>query len=247
MKILVTGSYSSSIIYESALEAGFRCLGNEVASFPWAPYLDVHCNRLGRFVKYIQGKLVNGPIVAKLNRDLIHKVKVFRPDFVFIYRGTHILSDTIQKIGQLCVIVFGYSNDDPFGNSAHRYYWRHFVASCFSYDWLFAYRPKNVLDYQKRGVTNTSLLMPYYIRNRNFPIKSISTDKYCCDVIFLGHFDNRDQRDEYIKSIIKAGIHIELMDIPGKNRKTTNFSRDILVGKYGSWEAITIWLSTAQK
>ena len=91
-----------------------------------------------------------------------------------------------------------------------KYVYRHYIKSLPEYDWIFAYRPKNLTDYRKLGFNNTSLLRSYYIKEKNFPVSELPTEKHCHDVAFIGHFED-DGREEYIKYLMEdKGIDFHL-------------------------------------
>jgi len=150
-----------------------------------------------------------GPLISKINKALLAKVAEIKPNLVFIYRGTHILPKTIKKIKNADAIIIGYNNDDPFSKKYPFYFWRHFLGAVYFYDHIFAYRQKNIKDYQKLGYNKVSLLRSYYISKDNYHIKVLPKDDYICDLIFVGHFED-DGIDEYIKALLEADVDLKL-------------------------------------
>jgi len=210
MKVLIAGA-GFAWIYEDALLGAFRKLSIETDVFRWwryfrfSPYkadFDTLGLKFQQLYFKFQKKFIIGPAVFKINRDLINYVKTTKPDLIFIYRGTYIFPATIRKLRQNGSMVFGLNNDDPFSVTTPKYVHRHYIKSLPEYDWIFAYRPKNLADYRRLGFNNTSLLRSYYIKEENFPIYELSTKKYCHDVVFIGHFED-DGRDEYIKYLVE--------------------------------------------
>lgn len=215
MKILVVGDFHSKI-HENALADAFASLGCDVERFSWWQYFKGYCggegakNNLAESFYYrAQNKLIFGPVIRKINKDLLRAVDAGAPDLIFIYRGTHIFPETVQKIKEKKICVFGYNNDDPFSPQYPAYVWRHFMQSIPFYDHIFLYRHKNIEDYKKMGCRRVSLLRSYYIKQFNFPIQDFAGRQYESDVVFAGHYEN-DGRDDYIKKIIDAGIDIQL-------------------------------------
>lgn len=215
-KILVVGDFHSNIhekaIYESLVKMEYF-----VDQFSWHQYFGsaVYLRdsyKLKYFLQLwlkIQYHFAFGPIISKMNKDLLDKVKNNNFNLIFIYRGTHILPKTLKEIKKTGAIIFGYNNDDPFSKKYPFYFWRHFLSSIFLYDYIFSYRHKNIADYKNMAYKNTSLLRSYYIKKDNYHIDLLSSDKYRCDVIFIGHFED-DGRDEYIKTLLDAGINFKL-------------------------------------
>jgi len=216
MKILIVGDFHSKI-HEQALYEAFLKLGYETDKFSWHDYFRGFLFRNPETQKHLlkliyykaQNKFIFGPVIWKINRDLISFVEKKNFDLVFIDRGTHIFPESIEKIKKTGAVVFGYNNDDPFGEKYPFYLWRYFKKSISYYDHIFVYRQKNLNDYKKIGYRKTSLLRSYYIKEKNFPIEKLPTNKYICDVIFAGHYEN-DGRDEYVKAIIDSGIDFKL-------------------------------------
>jgi len=198
MKVIVVGEWAHDI-YEEALFNAFLEYGIEAYAFKWKNYFSPF-----NLYKRFQNKFIIGPSIFSLNRDLLKFAKQIQPDLIFIYRGTHIYPSTIKRIRKNGVIIFGYNNDDPFSTFVPKYLFRYYLRSIPFYHWLFAYRKKNISDYQKLGYKNTSVLRSYYIKTRNFPIDK-TFKIYQHDVIFIGHFEN-DKRDAYIKALLDASI-----------------------------------------
>ena len=149
--------------------------------------------------------------LIKINRDFFKKVVEVNPQFIFIYRGTHIWAKTIRKIKIVYpeIIIAGYHNDDPFSKRKVEFLNRHYLKALSVYDWIFTYRQKNILEYKKLGYSNVSLLRSYFIKEKNYPVSDIQTQKYKTDVIFAGHYED-DRRDEYIKVVLDAGLKFKL-------------------------------------
>jgi spore maturation protein CgeB len=210
MQVLITGAGFASI-YEDALLGGFEKLMVKTDVFRWwryfkfSPYktdFDTIGLKFQSLYFKFQNKFIIGPAIFNINRDLIKYAEELKPDLIFIYRGYCIYPTTIKNLRQNGTIVFGYNNDDPFSSSIPKYIHRYYIKSLSEYDWIFAYRLKNLNDYKMLGYNNTSLLRSYYINEINFPISVLPSKKYCHDVVFIGHFED-DGRDEYIKTLMQ--------------------------------------------
>ncbi|ATH06699.1 hypothetical protein BIY24_01715 [Halobacteriovorax marinus] len=189
MKVLIVGDFHSNL-HERPMVKSFEMLGHEVETFEWYSY----------FNKGIRSRLQNrfmfGPVVNKLNKDFVSLVKKLKPDLIFVYRQTHIYPSSLKQVLNYCKFIFGYNNDDPFSEKYSKYFWRHFRKSLSYYDHIYAYREKNIEDYEKVGVSNTSILRSFYINDRSYPVPIDKIPKkYITDVVFVGHFepDGRDQ------------------------------------------------------
>jgi len=232
MKILIISDGHAASIYDGAFTRGFEELGHKVYKFTWKEYFkhyqyatkyQVDDNRLKSIYYRAQNKLTFGPALWKINKDIVTKTLEIKPDLVFIYRGTHVYPKSIQKIKEkVGCKVFGYNNDDPFSSAYPSYFWRHYKNGIKYYDHIFAYRYKNIDDYKDMKYEKVSLLRSYYLNDRNFYIEHLTTDKYKCDVIFVGHFED-DGRDEAIKLLIDNNIDVKLYGTLWENSKYFEF------------------------
>jgi hypothetical protein len=163
--------------------------------------------------KRVQNKFIIGATLNKLNADVIDAAKLFNPKLIFIYRGTHITSQTITEIKQRLphCMVFGYNNDDPFAPGHPPWLWRNFLKSVPKYDIVFAYRHHNLDDYRRIGAKRVELLRSWYVPDSNFSVELTEIDKvkYDCDVVFIGHYEN-DGRLEYLEEVVRSGYKLRL-------------------------------------
>ncbi|MBY8159739.1 glycosyltransferase [Vibrio fluvialis] len=216
MKILVVADWHGSEIYAEVFAKSFEELGCQVHRFSWKEYFkhyqyadryQTDGNKIKSFYYRLQNKYLFGPSMNKINRDLVNTVKNFEPDFIFIYRGTHVYSSTLKEIKEKYKCkVFGYNNDDPFSPKYPRYFWRHFLNGVGMYDHLFCYREHNINEFLKLGNKNSSLLRSYYSSDRNFKIKDINK---VYDIVFIGHFEN-DGRDSSMLRLLESKYSVKL-------------------------------------
>jgi hypothetical protein len=136
-----------------------------------------------------------------------------RPDFVFIYRGTHVTPQTVRNIKSLLpgAVVAGYNNDDPFGPGQPRLLWRHFLNCLPLYDLTFAYRRHNVAEFEARGARRVRLLRSWFMPERNHPVTLLDADRarFASDVVFVGHYE-ADGRLEYLEDVVRQGYRLRL-------------------------------------
>ncbi|ELH7493847.1 glycosyltransferase [Vibrio vulnificus] len=216
MKVLVVADWHGSEIYAEVFAKSFEELGNEVRRFSWKEYFKHYQyseryktdnNRLKSIYYRFQNKFIFGPDANKINYDLIDEANSFKPDLVFIYRGTHIYPSTINKIkNNTKCKVFGYNNDDPFSPRYPKYFWRHFLNSVPLYDHIFCYREHNIREFLQLGNPNASLLRSYYTSERNFKIDNI---KKIYDIVFIGHFED-DGRDSCMLELLQSDYSVKL-------------------------------------
>lgn len=211
MKILVVGEWHSEL-HEEAVYNSLKTLGHNVRKFSWHNYFEA-TRGLGKFIKKVQNRFITGPIVRKLNQDLLNVVEKFSPEMIFVYRGTHITHNTLKIIKKSCpnTILVGYNNDDPFAPGHHYSLWRHFLKAVPDYDLMLAYRHHNLADLTRIGAKRVKLLRSWYFSSRNHPVILCDEDKakYECDVVFIGHFES-DGRKEFLEELVRKGINLKL-------------------------------------
>jgi spore maturation protein CgeB len=191
-------------------------LGHQVERFSWHQYfkpVNGFLKSIDHIVRRAQNKLIFGPLISRLNRDLIEQIIAFSPDFLFVYRGTHISARTLEKIRELlpsCILV-GYNNDDPFAPGHSPWLWRLFLKAIPQYDLMLAYRKANIEDFIKAGARRVELLRSWFIPTRNYPV-NITVDQdneYSCDVIFIGHYEP-DWRMYCLEEVVRRGWDLRL-------------------------------------
>ncbi|MGW8159248.1 MAG: CgeB family protein [Desulfoprunum sp.] len=214
MKILIAGDWHSEIHEESVYQA-FQQLGHEPIRFSWHQFFK-HQKKLGRLAVPLlkaQNKYMVGPVVNRLNRDLVNIAASEQPDMVLIYRGSHIFPSTLRELSRSLpnAILVGYNNDDPFSPNYPGWKWRHFLASIPEYDLMLAYRLHNIEEFKKFGAKRVELLRSWFIPEANHPInlERVDREKYECDVVFVGHFEN-DGRIDCLEEIVRRGWKLKL-------------------------------------
>lgn len=209
MKIVLAGDGHSGI-HERACAAALRGLGHAVVECYWSPAfrqtLGIGTDDFRSFSARVQNKLIAGGIVRRFNAKLLATCARESPDFLFVYRGTHVLPATLRAIREGGVPLVSLNNDDPFGPEANARHWRHFVAALPSYDVHFVYRHRNIADFTSRGARNVHLLRSWYIPSRNFPIAEAPHD---LGVVFAGHYED-DGRQGVIEALIDAGLDVTI-------------------------------------
>lgn len=203
MKILLVGSFKYPIYAAAFLEA-WKCMGFEVEPIDYEDYQYQGKGKITKLLNRIQARYLIGLPMLAYNKQIIRKVECFNPDFVFLYRCNNIFSSTINKIRNK-TIVFSFHNDDPFGgvpsNSFYRLY-RRYTRYCHL---NYVYRNKNITDLKHIGVDNVKLLLPYYMKDRNYPMEC----KKDIQVSFLGHYEP-DGRDAIIRGLLEKGVDVRV-------------------------------------
>ncbi len=214
MKILIVGDWHSEL-HEEAVFNALKQLGHEPFKFAWHRYFVANgwAKHFTRLFFKAQNKYMVGPVVSRLNNDLFDFALQVKPDFIFIYRGTHIYAKTIKRLQKEIrnTLVIGYNNDDPFAPQYPRWFWRHFLASVPLYDLTLAYRKHNIAEYLAIGAKRVELLRSWFVPERNYPVEltDAENEQYACDVVFIGHYEG-DGRLAYMEEIVRQGYHLRV-------------------------------------
>lgn len=215
MRILIAGDWHSKL-HEEVVQQALQGLGHEVAAFKWCDYFARPLGRLAglrHFARRAQNKYLWGPQLHRLNRDLLAQALKFKPDAVFIYRGTHVHAATIcaMRTEVPGVVVIGYNNDDPFAGGHIAGLWRHFIASLPLLDLALAYRHANVDDFERAGAPRVELLRSWYVPELNYPRKLSASEevRFDCDVVFVGHYEP-DMRIACLEEVVRRGWRLRL-------------------------------------
>lgn len=215
MRVLVAGDWHSEL-HEEVVAHALSELGHEVASFKWHHYVSRESTPISKLLHLwhrAQNKYLFGPLISRINGDFVATAKRFRPDMIFVYRGTHIDANALASARAAapgCVLV-GYNNDDPFAPKQPRYLWRRFLAAVPEYDLVLAYRHANLAEYRAAGTRRVELLRSWFVPERNHPVELSESEKarFECDVVFIGHYEP-DQRLEYLEEIVRQGFRLRL-------------------------------------
>ncbi len=214
MKILIAGDWRSELHEQPVFQALLN-LGHDVHRFAWHTYFDAsgRAGRLRPLFARLQNKYLFGPLVRRLNVELLQQSAFIAPELLFIYRGTHICAATIRAIRSRLpgVIIVGYNNDDPFAPDQPRWLWRHFFACLKEYDVALAYRQHNLEDFRRHGARRTYLLRSWFVPQRNHPVVTPEREKeaFNSEVVFVGHYEN-DGRLELLEAVVGAGHRLRL-------------------------------------
>ena len=153
----------------------------------------------------IQNKLAIGPVIRRVQAELLKKVEEFRPELVFFYSQRIILPKTVEKIKAFGATIFMYNNDNPFAEYYPRYFWRNYRNALKYADVGFIYRQENRVDYEKVGCKKVVLLRSYYMADRNFYMED--PKEKVPQVVFIGHNEN-DSRKASIRRLLDARIAV---------------------------------------
>ena len=135
-------------LVSKACSDSLRKLGCEVIEFSWFKHLWKSVESKSEpiyidFFKRIQHKFLIGPVISKINRELIEKATQEKPDVIWLYNVHLIRKNTILKLKNLLpnAKLVQYANDNPF-NGVHQIFYGHFKSSVSYFDISFAWKIK---------------------------------------------------------------------------------------------------------
>jgi spore maturation protein CgeB len=195
MKILYAAGLSpndSSLYRLWALER----LGHEVIPFNVRDY--VPRSSLMRKIFY---RMVIGPTVDRLNRDLLHVAAAEKPDLLWTDKLLWIRPKTLDRMRTMGIASVSYMIDNPFGTRQDPG-WRLYMKDIPHYDLHVVQRDKNILDYRQHGARDVIKIQTAYEPTIHFPPPDGWSDKdRDRGVSFIG--TPYDQRAEFLTRLWK--------------------------------------------
>ena len=203
---------SNYCMYANAFFTAWKKMGyRNIAYFRTNQILDSKTSDSGimRLWKRAERKTALGNHVYKLNKQIIEWAAKIEPQLVFVYNSRYVFAKPLKRLKENGATVFLYSNDNPFADFYPNYYWRHFRKGLSIADVGFVYRTNNIADYKAAGCKWVCQLKSYYIEERNYKIDGLELKHDDPQVMFLGH-NERDEREEYIRELVKRRIKVGL-------------------------------------
>ena len=186
MKILYAGALSpndSSLYRLWALER----LGHEV--IPVNSYQYRFRNPL---LNKVALRLASGPMVTRLNRDLLQIAAAEKPDLLWTDKLLAMRPETLDCMRANGIVTVSYMIDNPFGTRQDPG-WRLYMKDIPHYDLHVVQRDKNILDYRQRGARDVIKIQTAYEPTIHFPPPADWSDRNRDrEVSFVGTpYDNR--------------------------------------------------------
>ncbi len=162
MKILYAAGLSpndTSLYRLWALER----LGHEVVPFNAFEY-----NERWPLARNIVSRVMLGPGVSRLNRDLLATARRLRPDVLWADKLLQLRPRTLQGIQALGITAVSYMIDNPFGTRQDPG-WRLYMKDIPYFDLHVVQRDKNIADYLARGARDVIKIQTAYEPTLQFP------------------------------------------------------------------------------
>lgn len=162
MKILYASGLSpndSSLYRLWALER----LGHRVV--PFNSYAYESGNPL---IRNVCGRLVIGPAVSRLNRDLLAVAEREAPEVVWADKLLSMRPETLDRLRATGIATVSYMIDNPFGTRQDPG-WRLYMKCIPHYDLHVVQRDKNIFDYKSRGALDVIKIQTAYEPTLHYP------------------------------------------------------------------------------
>lgn len=215
-RIMVVGDYMWPW-YQEACAKALENLDIDVERFGWNDdfYFWIESSSepvYHSFLHRFQARFLIGPLIWKINKRLLDRVKVIQPQIIWFYNVQIIYPTTVKKIRKALpnVVMIQYANDNPFSKNAKFGLWRNYLNSVKYFDIHLLYRNSNLQDYLNHGAKKIYLLRSYFIPYFDYHIPTKLVPKsFICDIVFAGHYED-DGRVEYLEEICNAGFKLNL-------------------------------------
>jgi len=244
-----TAARALKIVYASGLSPNdsslyrlwaLERLGHTVV--PLNAYEYVAKNALLRKIEF---RLVMGPSVERLNRDLLQMVEREKPDLVWTDKLLQMQQKTLVKLREMGVATVSYMIDNPFGTRQDPG-WRLYMKDIPYYDLHVVQRDANIADYKARGARDVIKIQTAYEPTIHFPPPAEWADaNRDREVSFVG--TPYDDRAETLVWLADQGFRVA---ISGNDRQwrralgAENFSRMYCEGElYQQQYREAIWRS----
>ncbi len=200
--IMIAGNWSVPY-YEPSLAAGFERLGWKVEPFRVTDYLG------GDLLSKIEKKLLVGPRIQRLNRELQNAVRRCEPSILLLFRPTYLLPSTIEQIRSWgSTILISYNNDNPYEDGERLKLWRHYHRLIRHCDVNCFARPSDLRHAADEGVPNPQWIKFWYIHGMHRRIEHVKPE-FRSDVVFAGHYEP-DGRDLTVEFLLQSGVNLRV-------------------------------------
>jgi spore maturation protein CgeB len=201
MKILYVGEIYASHYGTCQLRMGvLRSLGHEVIPLCTIPFLSWG----GRYGGVLFRRLLWGPPIWQLNKEIARQIVKFKPDVLWVDKGRQVTPATLQIARMYSASAIHFTPDPAI--TFHRS--RHFAESIRHYDLIVTSKSYELDLYKKYGARRVLFQMPAFDEHLHQPIM-LSVDeqqRYGADAVFVGTYGKG--REKYLAPL--ASLNIDL-------------------------------------
>lgn len=165
------------------------------------------------FAQYYQGwprkiafRLGLTSIYRQINRDLLARVAVFKPEVIWIWKGMEIFPQTLESLRQQGIKLVNYNPDHPFIHSSRGSGNHNVRASVMHYDLHFCYHQPLARQLEQMGLRTAPLPFGY-----SYTPEDLAAAQAASEILRIAFIGNPDAlRVQLIKALLKAGLPIDV-------------------------------------
>jgi spore maturation protein CgeB len=191
-RILYVSTFTSPGTTTFRFEA-MRRIGQEVVPFEFRKYEP----RSGP-IRIFRSRFPFGPLVSKINRDLVSAVRVSRPDVVWFDKPTLFTGETMDAIHAAGALIVFYVQDGPFGPRNDRV-WRQFYRVFRMADLHCLVREADVARYREWGLPFIKTMFSFDPAMQYPPRQGWSDADRDREVSYIGH--PHEERPAFLRSL----------------------------------------------
>ena len=163
-------------------------------------------------LRKIEYRLVMGPNVARLNKDILAAVERSRPDVVWCDKVLWIWPGTLDRLRSMHIVTVSYMIDNFFGPRRDPG-WRMYAKTIPHYDLHCTQRDANVVSYKHAGARDVIKVQTAFEPTLQFPPEPPYTDaQRNRDVSFVG--TPYDQRAKTLSRLHADGVPVVISGGP---------------------------------
>lgn len=134
-----------------------------------------------------------GPLIYRINRDLLRAVRLHKPDVVWFDKPIQFTPETIQAIKETGALTVCYNQDNPFGKLKEQI-WRQFYRAFRLFDLHCLFRTVDIQRYSAWGLPWIKILLSFEPSVHFPPVAGWSDGQRARSVSYIGSpFDDRPQ------------------------------------------------------
>ncbi|MCM8791833.1 MAG: glycosyltransferase [Candidatus Omnitrophica bacterium] len=154
-------------------------------------------------------KILELPWQFIINRQLLKKIRLIKPELILVIKGYFLYPDTILKIKELIKMpIFCFNPDDPFNIFYPGSSNENIIRAIPYYDCYFTFN-RNLLEKIKKGGVRRVEYLPFaFDPQLHHPIEVTEEEKgyYGNDVVFIGNWSI--EREGYLKELKRFDLAI---------------------------------------
>ena len=172
-----------------------RRIGQDVVPFEFRKY-----EPRSRPLRTFRSRFPFGPLVSKINQDLVRAVRASRPDVVWLDKPTLFTRDTMEAIHAAGARIVFYIQDGPFG-PRNDGVWRQFYRVFRMADLHCLVREADVARYREWGLPFIKTMFSFDPAMQYTPPEGWSDANRDREISYIGH--PHEERPEFLRTLAK--------------------------------------------